>query len=112
MKFDVQQQTRTRFCGNKVLNNESEKKEVLKAQISGNNKICNKCDCLFVSKHEKEKSINGEIHTSYYGANQTPIKITGDLCGDQSGVQEVDIECRVAGEEISLHILCIVRQQV
>ena len=31
---------------------------------------------------------------------------------DQSVVQEVDVECRVAGEDLTLHILSIIRTQV
>ena len=92
-----------------------EKNNTFKVPTEVNNKMCNKCDCVFVSNNEDENNeeiIKKEIENSSHGVNPSPRNIIGDLCEDQSVVQEVDIECRVSGEEISLHILCIVRQQV
>ena len=92
-----------------------EKNNTFKVPTEVNNKMCNKCDCVFVSNNENENSeeiIKKENQNSIHDVNPSPRNIVGYLHEDQSVVQEVDIECRVAGEEIYLHILCIVRQQV
>ena len=59
-----------------------------------------------------ERIFETEMNFNIDDANQPQRNIVGHLHEDQPVCQEVDIECRVAGEEISLHILCIVRQQV
>ena len=109
LKFDVRDQTRTN-SENIALNYryKSEKKE-FKVIIEVNDKICNKCECKGNSQDVDEKSERRQMDNTLYGDNQSQRNIFGQLHEDQSGVQEVDIECRVAGEEISLHIkfLCL-----
>ena len=61
-------------------------------------KSCNKCDgdlCSTVKCNAEKKS---EKETQ--------------LADPPSLVQEVDVECRAAGEDLTLHILCIIRIQV
>ena len=61
-------------------------------------KSCNKCDldlCSTVKCNAKKRS-----------DNET------QLADPPSLVQEVDVECRTAGENIAIHILCIIRLQV
>ena len=110
MKFDVNEQPRIPLLNNKALNidNKSEHFKTKMNVQSLNFKICKNCDCeSYVMGKNQPKRVLIIPHKNPLSRNIFVQNNNGQFV-----VKEVNVECRVAGDEISHHILVCINWQV
>ena len=108
MKFDVNEQPRIPLLNNKALNIDN-KRNVQSLHF----KICKNCDCeSYVTEKNQSKSVESKHVLSIPSKNPLSRNTFEPNNPGQSVVKEVNVECRVAGDEISHHILVIINWQV